>query len=213
MTEDLGRGSDAREDTERETSDSDILSGAEGAEALVGQAEILVAQPGPGEAITIAAEAGQRYVIDFDPEAAQVRVAGDDLILIFPDGGRIVFADLGQAVQAADAPVFEIAGTPIPGATLFAQAVAMSEAAPVTFETAAAPAGPIGTGETRYSDDTGQVIDLLNPLGVIPPTELVFRLIDLEVIKNIFEGPPSALLAPLPPSPPLNPPEDFDASR
>ena len=140
-------------------------------------------QPDPGQTITVTAEAGQRYIVNFDPAAAQVHVDGDNLVLVFPNGGQIVIEGLG-ALSGAHQPVFDIAGTEITGTTLFGQAVALGgeEAGPQTpptLETAAGEPGPIGTGATQYSDDLGQDIALLNPQGVIPPVELAFRLIDL----------------------------------
>ncbi len=189
MTEEFG-GIDNERGIERDGSDNAGLIGGEDSAALIGQTAIAVAQPAPGESLSIDAAAGQRYVIEFSPDAAQVRVRGNDLILEFADGGSITFANLGLVVDAADEPVFEVAGQPISSAVIFA----LGEG---TLETAAAPT-VVGTGETRYDDDTGELIDLIDPQGVIPPTELEFRLIDLE---------PTEVLAG------LTPPVDFDVSE
>ncbi len=179
MTEDFGGLNDASE-IDQDGSDETGLIGAQDNATLIGQAAITVAQPAPGQNLPIDAEAGQRYIIEFSPDAAQVRVQGNDLILEFPDGGSVTFNDLGTVVGQPGAPVFEVAGQPISSTVIFGQAVALAggEDAP-TFETAAAP-GAVGTGETRYDDDTGQLIDLLDAQPVIPGVEREFRLIDLE---------------------------------
>jgi len=189
MTEDLSWGSADESDARVETAEGDGVTGAEGAETLVGQAGgIAVAAPPPGVEIPIIVQAGQRYVIDFDPSVARVEVVGDDLVLIFANDGRIVFQGLGAIDPLLPAPIFEIAGTDVPAAVLYQQAVALSETtvaseAPPTLETAAGDAGGAGGqggGATQYSDDTGQTIALLNKQGVIPGTELQFGLIELE---------------------------------
>ena len=204
MTEDLSRG--ITEDTAEEPQPAGngldgaqdtggaAVSGAEGADSLQGQAGgIPVDRPGPGEVIEVAAAPGQTYVLNFDPAIVEIRVVGNDLVLIFPDGGQIVLLGLGGIGPGDSPPIFEIAGEAIPGDALFAQAVALTtpgEAAPgtvPTLETAAGQAAAVGTGATRYSDDHGQVIDLLDPQGVIPPVFLEFRLIDLEVVEVILD--------------------------
>ncbi len=195
MTEDLSWGpvDESAETTESANSaNSDIgstIQGAEGAETLVGQAGgVLVQAPAAGAVVPIQIVAGQRYVIDFDPGAAQILVEGDDLVLTFANGGQIVFQDLGAIDPTLEAPIFEIAGADVPASVIYQQAVALAEPAETpegqpTLETAAGPAGgdgPEGTGETRYSDDTGEAIALLNPEGVIPGVERGFSLLALE---------------------------------
>ncbi|HEX9790935.1 MAG TPA: hypothetical protein VGA60_09740, partial [Kiloniellales bacterium] len=197
MTEDLSRGSESEsgadvasnQDSSSQVVQGDTLSGAEGAETLVGQATVVVQAPAAGAVDTIPVQAGDRYVINFDPNTAQIRVAGDDLVLTFANGGQIVFQGVGAVDPALEAPIFEIAGADVPASVLYQQAVALAgpavtpEGAP-TLETAAGPAagpaGEQGTGETRYSDDTGQIIPLLNKEGVIPGVEGEFGLITLE---------------------------------
>jgi hypothetical protein len=157
--------------------------------------EVQVTEPEPGQVIVITAEGGVRYVIAFDPSAAQVVVEGDNLVLVFANGGRIVFQGLGEFAGRPDAPIFEIAGTEVPGGTLMGQAITLAEGeaapeTPVTLETAAGGEGPQGTGATRYDDDLGDPIDLLDPQGVIPPVELAFGVPDLEP-GPVFGGEPS----------------------
>lgn len=185
MTGDLTRESIEEADAETETFESAAFTGAEGTESLIGQARILVDKPAPGEIITISAALGQRYVINFDPAIAQIRVEGDNLVLVFDDGSRIVFENLGALAPSENEPVFEIAGAEIPGGTLFGQALALAEGevrpeVVTTLETAAGAVGPLGTGATQYSDDMGEPIDLLVAQGVIPPVFLEFSVPELE---------------------------------
>jgi len=155
-------------------------------------------QPDPGETIVVTAEAGQRYIINFDPALAQVQVDGDDLVLVFANGGRIVIQDLGTLAGGPGEPVFDIAGNEVPGGTLFGQAVALGgeEGGPQglpTLETAAGETVPTSGGVGDYSDDFGQDIGLLNPQGVIPPVELAFGVPLLEPgpVEGVAAGAPS----------------------
>ncbi len=99
MTEDLNRS--VSEDTGTEV---------EGAEALTGQANVVVARPEPGQTVEISAEPGQTYVLDFDPSQARALVDGDNLILVFDDGSRIVFENLVNLAQLEDGVGLEYAG-------------------------------------------------------------------------------------------------------
>jgi len=218
MTEDLSWGSadesaattESTESTNGETANNDAANndailGMDGAETLVGQAGILVQAPAAGAEVQVPVLAGQRYVIDFDPGAAQIQVVGDDLVLAFANGGQIVFQGIGAIDPAQEAPIFEIAGADVPATVIYQQAVALAgpAAAPEgqpTLETAAGPAGgpagAQGTGETRYSDDTGEIIPLLNKEGVIPGVEREFGLIELENIDLLEDAPEAAILPP-----------------
>lgn len=159
-----------------------------GKPALTGQAAALMtlAPPAPGETIVVAPQSGATYVLDFGPREASVSTEGGNLVLSFDDSGdgaadrQIVFEDIAQLAEAGEAPTLQIAGTSFSADTLFNEAQALAgEAAPL--ETAAADGvDALGGGATAYSDNLGDVIKLLQALGVIPPTELEFGLIDLE---------------------------------
>ncbi|MCH9013679.1 MAG: hypothetical protein IIA68_11595, partial [Proteobacteria bacterium] len=142
-------------------------------------------EPEPGQIIIIQAGLGQRFIINFDPAAAQVSVEGDNLVMTFANGGQIVIQGLGGLITEPGAPTFSIAGVEIEAATLFSQAIALStgEAGPeaaATLEVAAGaeplPSGGVGLDESG----PGEPLDLLNAQGVIPPVEMEFGLIDLE---------------------------------
>ena len=186
MTESLGQDGDAR-GLQSDATDRQTTLGGQEAPIQLAQASISVGQPAAGEEVVFQTAAGQRYVIDFNPDAARAAVQGDDLVLIFANGGRVVFQDLGDFAGDADAPVFEVAGQPISGGVIYAQTAAQSDAggAP-SLETAAAPDATAGTGETRYDDNTGNLIDLLNKQPGIPLTELFFRIPELEP-SEVFE--------------------------
>lgn len=186
MTESLGQDGDAR-GLQSAATDSQSTRGGQEAPIQFAQASINIGQPPAGEEVVIQAAAGQRYVIDFNPDAARAAVQGNDLVLLFANGGRVVFQDLGDFAGDETAPVFEVAGQPISGGVIYAQTAAQSGAggAP-SLETAAAPDTVAGTGETRYDDNTGNLIDLLNKQPGIPLTELFFRIPELEP-SQVFE--------------------------
>ncbi len=154
-------------------------------------------QPDPGQIIEIQAALGLRFIINFDPALAVVTVDGDNLVMTFPNGGQIVIAGLGALADDPNAPTFLIAGAEIPAATLLQTTIALAagEAGPdatATLETAAGAEGPVGTGETQYREDLGDIINTLIASPVIPPVEGSSRLIDFEVVDPIFGTPPEA---------------------
>ena len=113
MNKDLTRGGEEATGTEVKTSQSAGFTGSAGAEELIGQASILVGRPAPGETVEISAEAGQTYVLDFDPGQARALVEGDNLILVFEDGSQIVFENLVNLAQLEDGPSIQYAGEDI----------------------------------------------------------------------------------------------------
>ncbi len=117
MTEDLTRGN--TEDTGAELANSEPgaasqgVTGAEGAEQLIGQASVTIGRPAAGEIVQISAEPGSTYVLDFDPSQARAVVEGDNLILVFEDGGQIVFENLVSLAQLEGGPSLQYAGEDI----------------------------------------------------------------------------------------------------
>ncbi len=163
------------------------ITGAEGAETLIGQAGIVLKQPTPGEVVRIVSELGHRYTVYFDPADAQVMVVGDDFVLAFANGGQIVIEGLWALASRPDAPSFEIAGLEISSGALFDQGLVQSaggdgSAFSTAIETAAAPPGAEGTGATQYTDDTGETIELLEAQDTISPVELEFSSLDIPVV-------------------------------
>ena len=65
-------------------------------------------EPEPGQIIIIQAALGQRFVINFDPAAAQVSVEGDNLVMTFANGGQIVIQGLGALTTEPAAPTFPV---------------------------------------------------------------------------------------------------------
>ncbi len=65
----------------------------------------------------------------------------------------------------------------------------------------------MGSGATSYNDDMGDVIDLLDPQGVIPPVEMSFSVPELEnvVVEEVEEA-----STPAAPSVPVDEPSDPD---
>ena len=145
-----------------------------------------VERPAAGETVEFPPQPGGRYVIGFEPTDAQVDIEGNDFVLRFDDGGRIVFQNLVGMAQAGDAPVLRVGGVDIGGAAILGQAIALSGEQP-TLETAAGPeVDPLleGSGANEYNDDLGDPIALLNAQPDIPYTELVFGLPEFEVIVD-----------------------------
>ena len=113
MTEDLTRndteGADGQLADGGSGGESQGFTGAEGFEQLAEGSEQLVGRPAPGDSVEISAEPGQTYVLDFDPSQARALVEGDNLILVFEDGGQIVFEDLVNLAQLEDGPSIQYA--------------------------------------------------------------------------------------------------------
>ncbi|MEQ9609573.1 MAG: hypothetical protein RLN99_18080, partial [Kiloniellaceae bacterium] len=163
-------------------------TGGEADPIVVGQAgeAIVVDRPAPGQTVEIQTAPGQTYVLNFPPADAQVLVQGDNFVLAFDDNGdgtpdsQIVFLDLASVVEAGDAPTFQIAGNDIGADVLLGQALALAGQGEAPLDEVAAGEDAVGGGTSAYSDNLGDIIDLLNAEDVIPPTELQFDLIDID---------------------------------
>ena len=144
-----------------------------------------VARPLAGQTIEITSEPGQRYVILFDPTEAQVQIDGGNFSLLFEDGGRVVFQNLISQAQAGTAPILQVGGTDISGEVIVGQALALT-GEQTTLDTAAGPTEGgdegEGGGASRYSDNFGDIISVLNAQPDIPYVDLAFGLTELEVI-------------------------------
>ncbi len=143
---------------------------------------VTVDRPQAGETLTVLASSGLQIILAFDPADAKFGVEGDDFILTFEDGARIVVQGLVSAAQGADAPTIQIAGIEIDADVLVEQVLALVEQAQAEpIETAAGEAGEgegaEGGGGSRYDDSFGEVISGLAKQGVIGETELGFGLI------------------------------------
>ncbi|WP_085902399.1 DUF5801 repeats-in-toxin domain-containing protein [Kiloniella majae] len=159
------------------------LSGDEGRDVLVGQgAEIQeITAPESGATKNISLGKGQTATLNFDATTATPLIEGNDFVLTFDTNGdgsadsRIVFQNLVEESQGADAPVLVIGGVELSAGLLIGQAQALGEGE--TLETAAgADAGPTGGGGSQYNDNLGDVIDGLSALGTLGETELEFGL-------------------------------------
>ncbi|HMA15410.1 MAG TPA: hypothetical protein VKP12_11525, partial [Kiloniellaceae bacterium] len=115
-----------------------------------------------------------------------VQIQGDNFVLAFDDNGdgtpdsQVVFLDLVTVAEAGDAPTFQIAGVDIGSEVLLGQALALAGEGEVPLDDVAAGPGGLGGGASAYNDNLGDLLDLLVAQGVIPPTVLEFRLIELE---------------------------------
>jgi len=189
MTDDLTRGYEGQDTNVTESAETVAHeTGAEGTEVAVGQAgeTVVITRPAPGQTVEIQAAAGQTYVLSFPPGEAQVQVQGDNFVLAFDDNGdgtpdsQVVFLDLVNVAEGAEAPTFQIAGVAIGSEVLLGQALALAGADEAPLDDVAAGPGGLGGGGSAYDDNLGSILDLLAAQGVIPPTVLQFGLIDLE---------------------------------
>ncbi len=161
------RGPIDETDAKTETFKCVGITGTAGTASSIGRARNLIHKPAPGEIVIISAAPGQRHIINFDTSAAQVRVAGDNLILIFKDGGRIVFENLAALAQSENAPVFAIAGSEVPGGALLGKALAFAEGEvrpepAATLETVARAVRTPGRAAAESSDDAGEGQDIMD---------------------------------------------------
>ena len=143
---------------------------------------VTVDRPEAGETLTVLAASGLQIVLAFDPAGTGFGVEGDDFILTFEDGARIVFQGLISAAQGADAPTIQIGGIEIDADVLVEQVLALAEQAQAEpIETAAGEAGEgeaaEGGGGSHYDDSFGDLIAGLAKQGIIGETELGFGLI------------------------------------
>ena len=164
---DLTRGPIGETDAETEIFKCVGITDTAGTASSIGRARNLIHKPAPGEIVIISAAPGQRHVINFDTSAAQVRVAGDNLILIFKDGGRIEFENLAALAQSENAPVFAIAGSEVPGGALFGTALAYAEGEDrpepaATLETVARVVRTPGRAAAEFSGDAGEGQDIMD---------------------------------------------------
>ncbi|MGF1611578.1 MAG: Ig-like domain-containing protein, partial [Kiloniellales bacterium] len=173
--------------TSDETEDAAEAEGRQPTEAQPGQAdaaqEVPVSRPAAGETAVIEAAPAARYVIAFDPNEAQVQIDGNDFILLFGDGGRIVFANLVLLASSEQPPSLLVGGTTIGGNLIVAQAQSLAGQQP-TLETTAGnqPGQQVAGGSHAYDDNLGSLIAPLQAQPDIPYVEREFRLIDLEPI-------------------------------
>ncbi len=147
-----------RDDTSGElVATTEALIGTGGQESLLGQVTQLVGRPGPGATLQVVAAPGQLLQLDFDPAAAQVVLQGNDLILVFPDGGRIVLEGMVELAQSDSPPVFDIGGVEIAGDSLLGRALTLVEQETLVT---AIRSGPVDGGSSVYDDDLGNLIDI-----------------------------------------------------
>ncbi len=139
--------------------------------------------PDLGSSQTIATQAGQRLLLNFDATQAAAAVDGQNLILNFDIDGdgipesSILFENLAGDFPEGNAPLLIIDGTEVAADQLIN--LVLAQAGELPLETAAgAGAGPAGGGGSTYNDDLGGAIDLLNAQGVLGETELEFGLLE-----------------------------------
>ena len=139
-----------------------VISGGAG-QNLVGQAGITnvqVGRPAAGQTATYDAQPGETFVINFDPATAKVTVEGDNLILTFDDGARIVFTGGADPdLTLDDAPLLNIGGELV-SLTIIATAARDDLEPPDLPDTYTRPDAE-GSGGPGIQEPTLQVINLI----------------------------------------------------
>ncbi|MEO3431492.1 hypothetical protein AAFN88_21725, partial [Pelagibius sp. CAU 1746] len=196
MTDDLQRGNEqvqSENDQATEGGSPETSYGRGDSMVALGQAEpaLVVARPAAGQTVVLDTAPNQTVVLNFDPASAQVQVEEGNLVLGFDDDGdgsvdsRIVFLDL--AAQDGETATFQIGGAEIDSTLLVNQALALAGQQEAPLDEVAAGPGATGGGASAYDDNLGSILDLLVAQGVIPPTALQFRLVELEDDPTAFD--------------------------
>ncbi|WP_120496658.1 DUF5801 repeats-in-toxin domain-containing protein [Kiloniella sp. EL199] len=167
------------------TKQSDVLRDESAQNILVGQASqrtINVLEPTRGEVRLITTNQGDVFDLQFDPGLASSIIQENDFILEFDtndDGtsdAQLIFRNLVIQANTDNSPTLIIGGIEVSADQLLSRIVALSQDE-ATLETAAGTDSDIsGGGNSLYSDNLGNIIDLLIAQGVIDPTELAFGL-------------------------------------
>jgi T1SS-143 domain-containing protein len=136
-------------------------------------AAVNLVKPAAGKTAVVDVEPGQMLNAQFDPNTADLSMKGDDLVMSFKDGSKLIVQDFAQDTQ--NLPTIALNnGVLVAGGIIIAQLQGTNEDV-FNLETAAGAAGGTGGGQFIYSDDLGGVIGLLNKLPPIPFTALQFN--------------------------------------
>ncbi len=163
--------------------------------AAAGRTLVAVDAPPQGTSeMAIEVAAGEDFLVEFDPAAAEVTLEDANLVFTFADGARTVL--VGFADIEPPPSLILPDGTVVAGGIIVAQVGGATEV--LSLEAAAGPGSLLGGGNNVYSDDMGDVIGMLGPQGTIPLTAFSFG---LEAPEEPIDEVLAAGLAP---------PEDFD---
>ena len=137
-----------------------------------------------GQIIEHHLEEGQQAIFNFDAALATHRIDGNNLVLEFGQSGseivdrQVVLLDLIKQAHSGNSPILVINDVEVSANQLIAHTLAFSSEQE-TLETAAGSSTNLNSGGgSRYNDDFGDIIDLLDAQDVILPTELEFILIE-----------------------------------
>ncbi len=120
--------------------------------ARAADGEIRVERPAAGKSLVIDTEPGRRYVIAFDPNEAQVRIEGQNFVLVFADGARIAFRKYILLARSGQAPPLRVGDVDLDPDVILGQAVVLS-GAQAGSQTGARPSGVTETApvSVRYA--------------------------------------------------------------
>lgn len=75
----------------------------------LGATALVFGLPAPGEARTYTLQAGQKYVLAFDPKGQDVSLENGNLVISFDDGSKITIVGYEAAVESGNAPSMTLA--------------------------------------------------------------------------------------------------------
>lgn len=143
-------------------------------------AEITVPVAAPGQLIELPIADSSDVLLGFDDDSVNIELVGADLLFTFPGGGQVSL--IGFANQSEPPNLVLADGRVIPGEAL----VQLVEDGGSPIETVAGP--PIqGSGANVYDDNTGSLIDLLNPQPPIPGVVFQFSTLATDDEETDFD--------------------------
>ncbi len=135
--------------------------------AAAGRTRVAVDAPPQGTSeLAIEVAAGEDFVVEFDPAAAEVTLEDANLVFTFADGARTVLVGFAAVVPPPSLILPD--GTVVAGGIIVAQVGLAAEV--LSLEAAAGPGGLLGGGNNVYDDFLGDEIPMLVPQGPIPLT-------------------------------------------
>jgi T1SS-143 domain-containing protein len=129
-----------------------------------------ITKPAAGQTEIVSVQPGELLATKFDPNSADLKLDGKDLVMSFNDGSKVVLDNFAQDSQ--NLPTISLPnGSLVAGGIIVAQLQGLTNDV-FALETAAGASGEGGT--FIYSDDFGSVTDLLDKLPPIGFTALTF---------------------------------------
>lgn len=166
---------------------------------------VALAPPAAAETKVLELAAGETYRIDADPEAVELGFEAKDVVLRFPDEGRLVFPGLVALAETGEAPLLRVGDLELDGDTLLGQAMLQTDQFPplVTGSAAMAPEAaapktatkPVEPGgvTTIERPPPGQTLAIESSAGetyeiAFDPTEAQLAVIEDDILLIFEDG-------------------------